>query len=62
MADGRKDDPIAPRQQDKPEGEREDVEESGVRKDDPIAPLQQDKAEGEREVVEDNLKAQEKKQ
>ncbi len=58
MADEQKDDPIAPRLQDKPEGEREDVEGSGAKKDDVTAPLQQDKAEGEREAVEENLKGQ----
>lgn len=61
MADGRKDDAIAPRQQDQTEGEPEDVEGGGSKKGDTIAPLQQDKAEGERKYVEDNLKAQEKK-
>jgi hypothetical protein len=62
MADGRKDDPIAPRQQDKPEGEREDVEGGGSDNDNLNVPRQQDQAEGEPEDVEGDLEAQKKKQ
>jgi hypothetical protein len=61
MADGRKDDPIAPRQQDKAEGEREDIEEGGSDQDNLYVPRQQDQAEGEPEDVEDDLKGQKKK-
>lgn len=61
MAEGRKDDAIAPRQQDQAEGEREDAEEGGSQKDGMIAPIQQDQAEGEPEDVKEDLRAQEKR-
>jgi hypothetical protein len=62
MADGRKGDTSAPRQQDQAEGEREDVEGGGSDKDNLNVPRQQDQAEGEPEDVEDDLKAQKNKQ
>jgi hypothetical protein len=61
MANGPKDEPGAPRQQDQAEGEREDVEGGGSDKDNLNVPRQQDQAEGEPEDVEGDLEAQKKK-
>lgn len=53
MANGEKE---LPQQQDKPEGERADVEEGSGLSDAPMAPLQTDQAEGEREDIDEDLK------
>lgn len=52
----RKDIPL-PQQQDKPEGEREDIEEGRGLSDAPAAPLQVDQAEGEPEDVDQDVQA-----
>lgn len=44
-----------PQQQDKPEGERADVEEGRGLSDAPAAPLQMDQAEGEREDIDEDV-------
>jgi hypothetical protein len=46
-----------PQQQDKPEGERADVEEGRGLSDAPMAPLQSDQAEGEPEDVDEDVQA-----